>query len=93
MIRKRYEMPKVLSGQMEKDRKICEEKYADLLYLDRPQPKTQPAMSLYDRAVQFSPFAALSGYGMAIQKAEETFVTENEDGLEHTPWYEDGEWD
>ena len=37
-------------------------KYEDILHCDRPVPVGRAPMSLYDRAAQFSPFAALTGY-------------------------------
>ena len=41
-------------------------KYDDIIHLSRPvSPKRSP-MSNYDRAAQFSPFAALVGYDAAI---------------------------
>ncbi len=45
--------------------------YADLLDRPRPVSKTHPPMSLYDRAAQFSAFAALSGHSEAISQTEE----------------------
>ena len=42
--------------------------YADLLDMSRPVSKKHPPMSLYDRAAQFSAFAALTGHGEAIRQ-------------------------
>lgn len=42
--------------------------YSDLLELPHPVSRSHPQMSLYDRAAQFSPFAALTGYGAAISE-------------------------
>ena len=36
--------------------------YGDILYREHPQSAHRPPMPLRDRAAQFSPFAALSGY-------------------------------
>ena len=36
--------------------------YADIIDLPRRQSSVHPPMSLHDRAAQFAPFAALSGY-------------------------------
>ena len=41
-------------------------KYDDIIALPHPEPRTHPRMSLHDRAVQFSPFAALTGHSAAI---------------------------
>jgi len=40
--------------------------YDDIINLPRPTSTKHPAMSLHDRAAQFSPFAALTGFGAAI---------------------------
>ena len=42
------------------------EKYSDIINLPHPDPRTRPRMSLSDRAAQFAPFAALTGYDDAI---------------------------
>ena len=57
----------------EKDAKI---EYADIIALPHRQSITRPHMSLYDRAAQFAPFAALSGYDDMI--VEEARLTESE---------------
>ena len=41
--------------------------YDDIIGLARPESKRQK-MSLYDRAAQFSPFAALTGHDAAIRE-------------------------
>ena len=40
--------------------------YDDIIHLPRDVSKRHPQMSLYNRAAQFAPFAALIGYGAAI---------------------------
>ena len=42
--------------------------YADMLDLPHHVSHTRPQMSMHDRAAQFSPFQALTGYGAAIQE-------------------------
>lgn len=42
--------------------------YDDLLNLPHPTSKTHPRMSRLDRAAQFSPFAALTGYDDAVKE-------------------------
>ncbi len=42
--------------------------YDDIINLPHPTPKNHPRMSLYDRAAQFSPFAALTGHEAAIKE-------------------------
>lgn len=44
----------------------AEEKYADIINLPHHRSPTRPHMSNYDRAAQFSPFAALTGYDTAV---------------------------
>ena len=43
-------------------------KYEDMLYLKRPVSRNHPPMDLKDRAAQFSPFAALTGYDDAVKE-------------------------
>ena len=44
------------------------EKYKDMLHLPHPVSATPPRMSLPNRAAQFSPFAALTGYDDALRE-------------------------
>lgn len=39
------------------------EKYEDIINLPHHVSKIRPQMSMLERAAQFSPFAALNGYG------------------------------
>ena len=41
-------------------------KYDDIIDLPHWEPKNHPRMSLEDRAAQFAPFAALTGFGDVI---------------------------
>lgn len=43
-------------------------KYADIIDLPHHQSNTRPKMSNYDRAAQFSPFAALTGHAESIKE-------------------------
>lgn len=43
-------------------------KYDDIINLPRPVSKKRSPMSNYDRAAQFSPFAALTGYEAVIEE-------------------------
>ena len=45
--------------------------YEDIIHLPRPVSKKHPPMPLRDRAAQFMPFAALTGYEDAIGKTAE----------------------
>lgn len=44
--------------------------YDDIINLPHHQSPTRPHMSNYDRAAQFAPFAALTGYGDAVKETE-----------------------
>ena len=44
------------------------EKYEDIINLPHHVSKTRPQMSMQDRAAQFSPFAALTGYDAAMKE-------------------------
>lgn len=44
-------------------------RYDDIIHLPHHQSGTRPHMSLHDRAAQFSPFAALTGYDAAVEEA------------------------
>ena len=43
-------------------------KYDDIIDLPHHQSETRPHMSMHDRAAQFAPFAALTGYGDAVEE-------------------------
>lgn len=58
---------------MEQEARI---KYADIIDLPHHQSETRKHMSLYDRAAQFAPFAALTGYDDMI--VEEGRLTEHQ---------------
>lgn len=58
------------------------DKYKDMLYLQHPEPVGHPRMLLQDRAAQFSPFAALTGYEDALRETArqtEQFIELDED--------------
>lgn len=50
--------------------------YDDIINLPNPTSRTHLRMPLYNRAAQFSPFAALTGYDAAIK--ETARLTEEE---------------
>ena len=45
-------------------------KYSDIIDHPHYQSKTRPHMSMLQRAAQFAPFAALSGYDEAVHETE-----------------------
>ena len=44
------------------------DRYDDIIHLDRPVSKKYPPMSRENRAAQFAPFAALTGYDDAVRE-------------------------
>lgn len=57
--------------------------YDDIINLPHYEPKHHPRMSMWSRAAQFAPFAALTGYDDAIkdtaQENADSFETKNHD--------------
>ena len=56
--------------------------YDDIINLPHYEPKHHPRMSMWNRAAQFAPFAALTGYDAAIkentaQKNENNYEAKN----------------
>ncbi|MBR5597274.1 MAG: hypothetical protein IKW30_07700 [Lachnospiraceae bacterium] len=47
---------------------IINNKYEDIINLPHHVSKTRPQMDMINRAAQFSPFAALTGYNSAIEE-------------------------
>ena len=47
-------------------------KYDDIIDLPHWEPKSHPRMSLEDRAAQFAPVAALTGFGDVIDDTSRT---------------------
>lgn len=52
--------------------------YDDIIDLPHHRSKSRPHMSNYDRAAQFSPFAALKGYDDEIEEAARYTVSRDE---------------
>ena len=46
--------------------------YEDIINLPHHVSKRHPQMSMWNRAAQFAPFSALTGYEDAIQETQET---------------------
>jgi hypothetical protein len=61
--------------------------YDDIINLPHYEPKHHPRMSMWNRAAQFAPFAALTGYDVAIkdtaQKNETSYEEKNNDDDEY----------
>jgi len=61
------------------------EKYDDIINLPHHVSKKHPQMSMWSRAAQFAPFAALTGYDNAISET----AKENETGYQKKESEED----
>ena len=59
--------------------------YDDIINLPHHVSKRHPQMSMWNRAAQFAPFAALTGYEEAVKEAER----QNEESYE--PNYDESE--
>ena len=55
------------------------QKYEDIIDLPHHVSSVHPQMSLYARAAQFSPFAALTGYEEAVKEAARQAEKQEED--------------
>ena len=58
------------SGKLQKSVLEVQRKYGDILNLPHHVSETHPPMPIADRAAQFAPFAALTGYKEAIEETE-----------------------
>lgn len=47
---------------------MTDHRYDDIIDLPHPDPKRHPRMAMSDRAAQFAPFAALTGFDGVIGK-------------------------
>ena len=59
-----------VSGKLQKSVIEVQQKYGDILNLPHHVSETHPPMLIADRAAQFAPFAALTGYKDAIEVTE-----------------------
>ena len=59
-----------VSGKLQKSVIEVQQKYGDILNRPHHVSETHPPMSIADRAAQFAPFAALTGYKEAIEETK-----------------------
>ena len=52
--------------------------YEDIINLPHPEPRKHPRMPRPERAAQFAPFAALTGFEAVIAEVERKYVAENQ---------------
>ena len=53
-------------------------KYDDIINLPHHVSKEHPQMSMYMRAAQFAPFAALAGHDSALEETSKAFQIEHD---------------
>ena len=63
-------------------------KYDDIIGLPHPTSKRHPRMAAIDRAAQFSPFAALTGYEKALEETKEIAIDKVENEIEKTAFWQ-----
>ena len=56
-------------------------KYDDIINLPHPVSKRHPPMPMLNRAAQFAPFAALTGYDAAVEETAQKAETEADEIL------------
>ena len=67
----------------EKDKAQCKAgRYDDIRDLPHPFSARHPHMTAQQRAAQYSPFDALSGYGEAVRRTQEEACRQVEEGWE-----------
>ncbi len=52
------------------------DKYNDIIDLPHYEPKRHPRMSMWNRAAQFAPFAAVAGHDAAIEETNKKNLEE-----------------
>lgn len=62
-------------------------KNEDIIYLEHHTSKSHPRMSMRDRAAQFSPFAALTGFEAVIEETEKKHLSVNDKQDEDTDYF------
>ena len=60
--------------------------YDDIINLPHPVSLKHPQMAAIDRAAQFSPFAALTGYEKALEETQEIAIDRVEKEVEGEAW-------
>ena len=60
--------------ESEHSKTSAEIKYADIIHGSRPYSAVYPPMDRGDRAAQFAPFAALTGYEAAVEEQGQYFA-------------------
>ena len=58
-----------MSERMKNEENTPEQLYADIISLPHYEPRHHPRMAMWNRAAQFAPFAALTGFDAVISEA------------------------
>ena len=59
--------------------------YEDIINLPHHVSEKHPQMSMYQRAAQFAPFAALTGHGEAIEATARAYASDEKWNMYGTP--------
>ena len=70
-----------VSGKLQKSVIEVQQKYGDILNLPHHVSETHPPMPIADRAAQFAPFAALTGYKEANRRDRAAGREKNRAGI------------
>ena len=62
--------------------------YDDIINLSHHVSKRHPQMSMWNRAAQFAPFAAMTGYAEAVKEAEKENEKLYEEKIDDESFYE-----
>ena len=75
-----------LNGRVVTEEDEVNHDYDDIINLPHYEPKHHPRMSMWNRAAQFAPFAALTGFEDTIRDTarenENSYETKNNDEIE-----------
>lgn len=64
-------------------------RYDDLLTLPHPEPQRHPRMPRQERAAQFAPFAALTGFGGIITQTADRHIADQPEMYGDEEWPDD----
>lgn len=65
--------------KLEEQARLARERYGDIIDLPRPVSKRNK-MTMENRAAQFAPFAALTGFHESVDETEDAYSKEHESG-------------
>ena len=65
--------------KLEEQARLARQRYGDIIDLERPGSKRK-RMTVENRAAQFAPFAALTGFHESVDETEDAYSKEHESG-------------